>query len=151
MRIRQAQREDASAISVLAVKLTVKYIAPEFPDVAAKALVQSMSSEMIARNIENDCVYHLAVHEDEVIGLIGVKSNTHLYHLFVGDSHQRKGIAKQLWEVAKNHCFESGNKERITVNASLYAKAVYEKLGFVTASGLQERNGVTTVAMEYEI
>lgn len=62
----------------------------------------------------------------EIVGIIGVRSKTHLYHLFVGRSHQGKGIARSLWEHA--NC-ELGNSIR-TVNASSNAIRFYEQLGF---------------------
>ena len=151
MYIREATKEDSNGMSSLAIALTEKYLAPEFPESAGKKLIMSMSSDSIARNLESDFSYHVAVNDDEIVGLIGIKSNTHLYHLFVSENHQRDGIARLLWEVAKTQCYENGNKEKIIVNSSLYAKGVYEKLGFVAVSGQQERNGVTTISMEYAI
>lgn len=150
MDIRLAKKADSDDMSSLAIALTEKYLSPDFPRSAGMNLVSSMSTESIATNIENGFEYHIAVIDDEIVGLIGIKSNAHLYHLFVSELHQGKGIAKLLWEAAKSKCYEKGNREKVTVNSSLYAKGFYEKLGFVPVSGVQERNGIPAIAMEYK-
>ena len=46
---------------------------------------------------------------------------------------------------------KNGNREKVTVNSSLYAKNIYEKFGFEPVSGVKERNGVTSIAIEYKL
>jgi len=74
--------------------------------------------------------------------LISIRENNHLYHLFVAEQYQRKGIAQKLWEKAKNDCLKSGNPGTFTVNSSNNAIAVYESFGFQQSEPTQELNGV---------
>ena len=151
MNIREAECRNAEAISVLAITLSKKYVTSEFPASVTKAFLNSMTSEAIENNLRNAFRYHIAEINDRVIGAIGIKDNSHLYHLFVSENHHRKGVARKLWNTAKETCIANGNNEGFTVNSSKYAQEVYEKLGFVAQSGQQERNGVVTTPMKLKI
>jgi len=151
MNIREAASQDMSELSALAVLLSEKYVTPELPQSAAVSFLESLKPDRIGNNLQNGFQYHVAEEASDIIGFIGIKDNKHLYHLFVSDDYQRKGIARQLWYVAKRACIANGNREGFTVNASLYAKPVYEKFGFVPLSGPQEKNGVIFVPMKLEV
>ena len=83
-----------------------------------------------------------------IVGIVGIKDNKHLYQLFVDEDYQRQGIARKLWQFAMQKCLDSGNSGEFTVNSLLYAKAIYEKLGFVAQSGPVERKGVVEIPMK---
>ena len=151
MNIRQAQNYDIEAISALAYSLTIKYITPEFPPAARDALLNSMTIDAIARHVESGVQYHVAESRGCIIGVVGIKDNRHLYHLFVNENYQRQGVARHLWQAAMQQCLAIGNPGEFTVNSSLYAKAIYEKLGFVAQSGPVERNGIAAIPMKMKV
>lgn len=109
-----------------------------------------MAVDGIKQLIESGLRYHLAEINGNIVGIIGMKDNVHLYHLFVDEAFQRKGIARQLWGVAMQHCKMAGNPGIFTVNASRYAQSVYESFGFLAQSGPQERKGVVTIPMQLD-
>ena len=96
-------------------------------------------------------VYHVAEAGQDLVAVIAVKENRHLYHLFVAERYQRQGVAKKLWEHAMHTCLDLGNTGEFTVSSSLYAKPVYERLGFVTQSGPREKMGVVYIPMKLTI
>jgi len=140
---------DSERVSTLLIALSKKYVTPAFSESAATALLLSMAPDSIDENRSNGFQYHVAEISGQLVGVIGIKNNECVYHLFVAEDYQRQGIAGQLWQVAKAACMAAGNKGEFTVNSSLYAQGIYEKLGFVALSAPQERNGVVFVPMKY--
>ena len=151
MKIREATLSDAQAISNLARSLSEKYVTPEFATEASDAFLKSMMADGIRQLIESGLRYHLAEIDENIIGIVGMKDNKHLYHLFVDENFQRKGIARQLWNIAMETCKAVGNPGEFTVNSSKYAQRAYESLGFVAQSAPQERNGIVTIPMKLAI
>src|SRR5262245_52314877 len=44
--------------------------------------------------------YILAYSNSRLAGFIAIRDGSHLFHLFVERSHQRRGLARRLWERA---------------------------------------------------
>ena len=72
---------------------------------------------------------------EEIIGVIGLRDNSHIFLMFVDKKHHKKGIAKSLF----NHLLAKTDVSEITVNSSPYAQPIYEKLGFVKTAEKQEK------------
>lgn len=149
MNIRLASIDDAEAISALIYTLAEKYVVPEFPMHAANALLVSMLPEGIRKHMRSGCRYHVAESNGRVIGTICMKDNKHLYHLFVTEAHQRKGIARDLWLTALAACRATGYTGGFTVNSSRQSLGVYEKLGFIAQPVSRTRDGVISIPMVY--
>ena len=148
LKISLAKARDSERISQLIYQLSAKYIANEFADDASRTLLVSMKPDVIEENMEMGFRYHIATSGERLIGVVAVRDNTHLFHLFVAEQFQRQGIASELWGVAMNRCLDEGNVGEFTVNSSRYALGFYKKLGFVASSGPQEKNGITFYPME---
>lgn len=140
--------EDAEAISCLACELSARYIVPDFTPEGSEILLSSMTNEKIRKYMGDGFRYHVALSNNQVIGAIAIRDNSHLYHLFVNENFHRQGIATRLWETARDICLATGNPGRFTVNVSLNARPVYEKFGFVTTSSAQDKNGVIALPMK---
>lgn len=148
MKIRPAVIDDAPAISALVSTLAREFIVPDFTEAAAKRLLEEMDTASIRKYIASGCRYHVAEEGGKIIGAVAVKENGHLFHLFVSKDFQGRGIARALWETAKGASLAAGNPGRFTVNASLAAVGVYEKLGFVRQSEPVGKAGIVYVPME---
>lgn len=149
MRIRKATIADACAISHLIRPLAQTYIAQDFPPEGAANLLASMAPEAIERYFVAGYEYHVADQNGVIVGVVGVRDNRHLFHLFVADEYQRRGFARQLWLVARDACRQSGNIGEFTVNSSVFALAMYRKFGFLETGRPETRHGVTSVPMKY--
>jgi len=147
MHIRLATRSDATAISQLVFSLAAKYITVDFSAEGARTLLSSMEPAAIERSLASGYRYHIAEEAGAIVGVAGTRDNTHLYHLFVAESHHRRGIATALWRVARDACIAAGNSGEFTVNSSRYARPLYQKLGFVAAGPEDEHGGVFTTPM----
>jgi N-acetylglutamate synthase-like GNAT family acetyltransferase len=151
MKIRVAQKKDAHDISKMLVMLTEKFIAVGFSEAGLASMRDSMKPEAILNYIEIGYRYHVAEIEGKIIGAVATRENTHLYHLFIEESHQGKGYSRELWEVAKSACISAGNDKYFTVNSSLNAQDVYKSWGFIPISGIRETNGVKDMPMKLEL
>lgn len=63
---------------------------------------------------------------NDVIGYLAMMRPNKLYHLFVHSDHHGKGVAGDLWQVARSQW----PQQEYVVNASLFAVPVYQKWGF---------------------
>jgi GNAT superfamily N-acetyltransferase len=151
MIIKQAILADSERISKLVYGLAEKYIAHEFTAEGVENLLSSMEPGEIKQYIESGFMYHIAESDGQLVGVVGVRDNSHLYHLFVDERYQRQGIAKALWRVAVESCLLKGNPGVFTVNSSRYALPIYERLGFIVQSGPQQSSGVTYIPMKLTI
>ena len=147
MNIRPASTDDVVAISALLYSLTEKFVAAEFPARAAKALLVSMLPVGIHKLMQSGCRYHVAESDGRIIGVICMKDNKHLYHLFVAADQQRKGVARNLLQTAMAACREAGYAGEFSVNSAVSTQKVYEKLGFVAQPVKRTREGMITIPM----
>lgn len=146
--IRGALPEDAEAIGALIEGLASFYLPdPDAPEDAA-SFFATITPEAIRERLTGDQFrYHVAVARDELAGVVGVRDDTHLYHLFVAEGYHRQGLASRLWTVAKQAAEKAGNPGRFTVNSSPYAVPVYERFGFVVTEPEVHKDGIVFVPM----
>jgi GNAT superfamily N-acetyltransferase len=143
--IRQARAADAAAISRLVTGLAHFFVAdPSSPEVGP--FLAGLTAHSYAQRIDSSEFSHY-VAEDAAgpCGVIALRNGSHLYHLFVRADAHGQGIARALWEHARARTDHS----TFTVNSSLYAVAVYERLGFVAKAPPQTADGLVFVPMGY--
>ncbi len=147
MLIRLADIDDAPAISDLITPLARKQIAHEFSDEGARNLLSSMTPEAIDGYFRSGYRYHVAEDAGRLVGVVAVRDNKHLYHLFVVEQYQGQGLARELWSVAKEACVAAGNPGEFTVNSSRFALGMYRKFGFVESGPPENKQGVVYFPM----
>lgn len=147
MLIRAAVPEDAPAISAL-----IRSVAGAFllhPDGAgAEAFLATITREAIAGYIASpDFNYRAGILDGALAGVVAIRDNRHLYHLFVAPERQGQGLAKQLWLDAKAEAVRRGNPGTFTVNSTPIAVPVYQSFGFSAAGDRVETHGIAFVPM----
>ena len=85
--------------------------------------------------------------DSRLAGVVAMRDNTHLFHLFVPRALHRRGIALYLWQAARAASIARGNTTGFTVNSSVYALPFYESLGFVATAPRVEADGIAYVPM----
>ena len=80
-----------------------------------------------------------------------MRGRSHLFHLFVDDSYQGRGLARQLWNEARRRVTQSGGLSEFTVNASLNAVIVYERFGFQSEGEVRQVNGISFQPMRLAV
>ncbi|MFQ6372431.1 GNAT family N-acetyltransferase [Shewanella sp. YIC-542] len=151
--IRNAEMSDARAISELMLPLTRKYVCPTCDASVHDILLDSMSEKNIEKYLSAnsssasyDYVVAVTAH-DEVVGVAGIRDNSHLYHLFVNDDFQGKGLSRQLWRAVKEKALANGNGGLFTVNSAVNAEGVYLRFGFKRTAGIRNRQGMVDIPM----
>lgn len=147
MNIRAAKVEDVDQIRSMVLNLAHFYLsdnAVELPVWLSSAL-ELQAFEM--RLEDPEFIHFVCVQQSAVIGYIAIKNKNHIYHLFVSAQHQGQGIAKQLWQWAKQAC---GSVE-YTVRSSLFAVPVYESFGFVKTEPLAIKDELQFQSMAMRI
>lgn len=151
MILRKARRCDAERISQLLTTLVNKYILPTCSKEGGQLIVNSMAPICILSYLDLGYEYHVAELKGELIGVVGIRDNSHLYHLFIAESQQGKGLSRQLWEHARDVCLANGNQGQFTVNSALNAANIYLKFGFIPDinenNGIREKFGVKDMPM----
>lgn len=147
MKIRVATLDDAPAISRLVRRLLEAFVAYEFSDEGRSTLLASCTPESIAGYMRSAFRFHVAEVDGELVGAVGVRDDRHLFHLFVAETHQRQGIGRALWEVARNAAEKGNSGAGFTVNSSRHAVPAYRSFGFVETGPPEERHGVVSVPM----
>lgn len=155
MEIRRATAADAKHLSMLIEDLALKFITAEFTAEATAHFLHGTSQRAIEGYIQQGFVYYIAEDDGangmELIGCVGMRNHSHLYHLFVAQACQGQGIARQLWQHAMTFCSAQGNPGLYTVNASNNAVAVYQALGFVRTGPTQQMHGVLFNPMQLDL
>jgi GNAT superfamily N-acetyltransferase len=149
MIFRRANIGDAEAISGLI--MSFREVLAVRPDGAgAENFFASVSPDAERRYIRSDRYdYLLAEAGRELAGFIAMRDRTHLFHLFVARSYQRQGLARELWRRAREAAGPRNDAQEFTVNSSLSAVTVYERLGFERTSPAVQQDGVAFVPMRY--
>jgi GNAT superfamily N-acetyltransferase len=143
MKIEVATLADAEQISALILELSAPfYISPTRE--GAEHFLASVSAEAIRGYMSADNFSYLVARSDgELVGVVAIRDNAHLFHLFVAKPFQGRGLASRLWWFAKAEAMRSGNPGTFTVNSSLNAIPVYERFGFVREGTVQHMHGVS--------
>lgn len=147
MTIRPAALEDFPVIANMLHALALKFIVPGMTTEAAADFLRSNDEAALLAYREAGHVTSVAVIDDQVAGFIAVRPPSHVFHLFVAEKWQRRGVARALWE----HVFEHAGADigSFTVNASPYAVQAYLALGFQCNGPLACRASVSFQPMIY--
>lgn len=140
--IRPLHSDDLAAVADLLRTLAKQFIVHDMPVEAAQTFLRENDREALTAHVAAGYDYHVAVDDGVLAGFVGMRARQHLYHLFVGTRWQQQGLARRLWQVAREAAIDAGAQPPFTVNASLYALPAYLRLGFESTAPMMEKNGV---------
>ena len=149
MEIRIANSNDAKSISTLINGLAHHFtLHPE--GIGAEPFLETVSESAIESYIRAPNFHYLVGSVDgNLAGVVAIRDNKHLYHLFVYPSFQGRGLARDLWNAAMGHAMQHGNPGEFTVNSTPYAVDVYSAFGFEPVGPKVETKGIAFVPMRY--
>lgn len=83
-----------------------------------------------------------------LIGLITLRSVTHISLLFVAKKYHHQGIGTSLIDSVRNYLLSELGCYRVTVNAAPYGVGFYHKLGFQDTGAERMESGIVYTPME---
>ncbi len=148
MQLREANAQDASAISALVQAGFVKHIASDWEVSAQQSFIGDTSAEKLTPKLAEAAICILAVQGDQVLGVIMLPRPTLVQLLFVAPDHLRKGVARSLWGAVRTQLAEKHPEvTTVELNSSPYAVAAYKALGFFPISQPFRRKGAIATRM----
>jgi GNAT superfamily N-acetyltransferase len=148
MKLRQANWQDAKAISAL-IHRVAHYFTINPDGTGAEDFFKTISPDAIERYInDSGFIYLVGLTDGHLTGVVSIRDNKHLFHLFISPNFQRLGHARELWEAAKTIVMQQGNAGEFTVNSTPFAAPVYAKLGFEAIGPKVETKGIAFIPMK---
>lgn len=130
LRMRLGRPGDAVAIGLLVRRVARRWVVPDQPRMAGRALLRRLSARAIRARMEEGQRFHLAYLGEALVGVAAMRNDEHLVHFFVGTRQQGRGIGRKLWMRAMQDAVRRANTRRFTLNASRCAVPVYRRMGF---------------------
>ncbi len=142
IQLRPATLDDVGRISQLIHGLSGPFLLSS-DGAGAEQFFASIDELGIKRYVcADNFTYLVAEHLGTLAGLVALRDNAHLFHLFVAQEFQGIGLARRLWEAVSRAAMAAGSSGKFTVNASLNATGVYRHFGFVETSDVVHAHGI---------
>lgn len=152
VRIRKMNKGEEQPVSSLVMESFFEFVAPDYEDEGIETFTEFASPENLgARNASGHSTL-IAEFDGELGGMVQIRYPNHILMLFVKKRFQRRGVAQTLLESALAELTQlDKGLEHVTVNSSLFAVGIYEKLGFEVRGPEEEKDGMRTVPMLYRV
>lgn len=127
-----------------------EFEAPYYSEEGNKIFKEFINSQRLASDIRNNGFKIYCCFEDDVlVGVLALRNLTHISLLFVKKSHHRRGIAKELLNLAAADILRyNPDTKELTVNSSPYAVEIYNRMGFAATDTMREKNGIIYMPMK---
>ena len=140
--IRQLTKQEIINALPLVWKVFNEYEAVNYPDSGTQAFYHAIHDEGFISQLSA----YGAFDGDSLIGILAARNEGgHIALFSVDGAYHGQGIGKKLFSAF----LADSNQNEITVNSSLYAVGIYEKLGFTKTDEPQEDSGIRFIPMVY--
>jgi len=120
----------------------------DFDDQGWSKFISHMEPDLIRSRLQSNELLTFCYDCKGVIkGIITIKNYETVNQLFVLPEFHRQGVARKLWEFARDICIANGNIGRFQVRSSSLAVPVYESFGFVQTGSRDTQDGVSFTPM----
>lgn len=149
MDYRELKYKDLPAACELVGSVFSEFVAPDCSDEGVRSFMKFIQPEELKRLIDGGKLIIMGCFDGVALaGVIAVLDYSHLSLFFVDKAYHCRGIAKELLTQSLRYCMiEKPELDFVTVNSSLYAVDVYERLGFTATGGQKTVDGITFVPM----
>ena len=128
---RLMQPGEEAAAARLALEVFLECVAPHYAPEGIDAFRRFVHADALARRRQTGNPVLVAERGRRIVGLLEIRSDSHIAMLFVARHLQGGGIARELLQRAVALCrARIAFLQKITVNASPNSLAAYRKLGF---------------------
>lgn len=151
MNIRTATVSDASVLSRIAIDSVAPHKNTDFSDQGWERFLSANSVESTLNRLASKQYKSFCCTQDgETVGFITIHKLEKIDQLFVLPDAQRKGVARTLWEHARQESLAVKHPLRFWVRSSTMAVPVYRRFGFVEDGCLQMENGIAYQLLKFE-
>jgi ribosomal protein S18 acetylase RimI-like enzyme len=141
MQIRSLATDDIPAVAALLRRAAEEFILHESAPEDAVVFLTEQGEDAVRAFLAQGFVYHVAEVDGALAGFIAIRERSHVYSLYVDKAFHRRGIARRLWETAREHALDEApgtdHPGAFTVNSSNHAVPFYAALGFVPTAPMQ--------------
>ncbi len=135
-------------ISRLIERVFMQFEAPEYSKEGIDNFLAYIKPDEFEKRLRENHFDLVAKSGITIVGIIEVRSYSHICLLFVAPEFQKQGIAKELVHQSLEICKKfNPNLRSITVNSSPYAKPIYYRLGFRQLTEEQTKSGIRYTPM----
>ena len=152
--IRRTKIEEHNQVLELSLKTFMEFEAPVYSDEGA----QTFKKDMIENDdFNNDCLSGKnriwgAFIQEKLVGLFGMRGESHICLVFTDGKYHRKGIATEVFKkLLADVKIETPDLKKITLNSSPYGLPFYHRIGFTEVEPEKTMNGIIYTPMVYEI
>jgi len=147
--VRSAYREEWDDAMALAWRTFMRFEANDYTQEGIESFQNFITDNVLHRMfLLGSYQLFVACENNRIVGMISLRSQTHISLLFVDAAHHRRGIGRALMEYVCNYVRTEEGYFRVTVNAAPYAVGFYHKLGFRDTQAQQENDGIRYTPME---
>lgn len=107
--------------------------------------VESTLNRLASRRYKCFCY----TQNDDAVGFITIRDLEKIDQLFVLPGAQGKGVARALWEHARQECLALKQSPRFWVRSSTRGVPVYRRFGFIEDGSVQVENGIRYQVMRF--
>lgn len=149
--VRALRPEEWDDMTALVWKTFLRYEACDYPEEGIHNFLSFLSDERLKKMF---CLGEYPVYAaflgEKMVGVISLRTGSHISLLFVLGEYHRRGIGTLLMKCAKEHVRRQGCKNFLTVNAAPYAVDFYHKNGFSDTDVQQKKDGIIFTPMKCE-
>lgn len=152
--IRRINPNEVSDALALALEVFMQFEASDYKPQGVETFKRDIieNEDFITDCKQGVCPIYAAFEDNKIIGIIGMRSKTHINLVFVKKEYHRQGVATAIFLFLLNDVLnENPDLKEITLNSSPYGKPFYLHIGFVPLSDEQEINGIRFTPMKYVI
>lgn len=140
------------AVCDLIIRVFNEFVAPEYSLEGVQEFLRYVEPDLLSKRSKVNHFVIVAVAQDRVVGVVEVRDNDHISLFFVDNQFHQIGIGKALMGKALEICRkDKPYVSHVSVNSSLYAVPIYEKLGFHQSEPRQIRDGMVILPMVLEL
>ena len=147
--IRMAYENDWEDAMALAWKTFLQFEADEYGPEGIKSFEDFITDNTLHRMFVMGAYQMLVAYDrGRMVGMITVRSNSHVSLLFVDAEYHMRGIGRALMMHLCAYLKTELGVNRVTVNASPYGVGFYHRLGFRDLKSEQTSEGIRYTPME---
>lgn len=132
----------------LAENVFMEFEAPEYSQDGINAftsfLFDAKTKEILTNGIN---IFLVCFDGEKLVGMVAMKSESHVCLAFVDKNYHRMGIATKLFDILFEKAKNNGAKE-ITLNSSPYGVPFYHAVGFIDTDTEQLADGIRYTPMK---